>query len=177
MRLMILPLLILPTLAQTAPAPAERGAQLLTPFKMELKQTLMKGLEEGPESAVTLCQQEAPAIARRHSNNGIQMGRSSDKLRSPENRPPAWVEPILSQFQRGELTPVTVEITKETTGYAEPITIAPPCLACHGQQIANETRALLSHYYPEDEATGYQLGQWRGLFWVEFPTESAQKGG
>ncbi|MBY5921191.1 DUF3365 domain-containing protein [Ferrimonas balearica] len=167
MRIFTLTLLLLSGVAHAN----ETGQTLLAPFKQELKQALMAGLEQGPQAALTVCQQQAPEIAQRHSVNGVLMGRSSDKLRNPNNQPPDWVAPILKQFQSGDLSVVTVALDPQTQGYVEPIMIGPPCLTCHGENIAPEIQQSLAEYYPSDQATGYQLGQWRGAFWVSYPTE------
>lgn len=42
----------------------------------------------------------------------------------------------------------------------------PTCLKCHGgaEDIAGGTRAVLAEKYPRDRATGYQLGDLRGMW-------------
>ena len=47
----------------------------------------------------------------------------------------------------------------------------PPCLQCHGtpnQDIAPETLAAIQKLYPDDKATGFKLGDLRGLWRVTF---------
>ena len=53
-------------------------------------------------------------------------------------------------------------------GYVEPIVAQPLCLTCHGKAISEATRAALAERYPDDKATGFEKGDLRGLFWVEF---------
>ena len=36
------------------------------------------------------------------------------------------------------------------------------CLTCHGENLAQPVIDALRQYYPDDMATGYQLGQVRG---------------
>jgi hypothetical protein len=36
------------------------------------------------------------------------------------------------------------------------------CLTCHGQNLSQPVIDALQQYYPDDMATGYQLGQVRG---------------
>ena len=62
---------------------------------------------------------------------------------------------------------LTVELAGGGLGYVEPIRIKPPCLACHGASLAPATADELAERYPEDQATGYKLGELRGLFWAE----------
>ena len=58
-------------------------------------------------------------------------------------------------------------------GRAAPILLAAPvCLQCHGspeKDIAPATMAAIKKLYPEDKATGFQLGDLRGLWRVTFP--------
>ncbi len=54
-------------------------------------------------------------------------------------------------------------------GYVEPITVQPLCLGCHGSTLAPGIADELNELYPDDRATGFAAGDFRGLFWVEFP--------
>ena len=57
-----------------------RGAELLSPFKQELKQALVAGMQEGPLNAISVCRDQAPAIAESLSIEGVQMGSKALKL-------------------------------------------------------------------------------------------------
>jgi hypothetical protein len=61
-------------------------------------------------------------------------------------------------------------------GYVEPITIQPPCLACHGTQLDAAVRQKLAELYPEDRATGFAPGELRGMFWVTVPEGTQDPG-
>ncbi|MBY6186762.1 DUF3365 domain-containing protein [Marinobacter hydrocarbonoclasticus] len=167
----LIPLLSITLLLCSAAEANEAGQQWLAPFKSDLKQALMAGLAQGPEHALSVCRSQAPELARRYSVDGVRMGRSSDKLRNPQNAPPEWVIPVMQQYRSGDLAPVTVALNPERMGYVEPIMIAPPCLQCHGTHLSPSIEQALAEHYPEDQATGYQPGQWRGVFWLEYPTE------
>jgi hypothetical protein len=149
---------------------AQRGAELLLPFKQQLKAALVTGLAEGPASAIRVCREEAPAIAASLSVDGVVMGRTSHRLRSPDNAPPAWAEPMLARYQSGEVkAPAMAVLGDGRLGYAEPITVQPLCLTCHGSQLSAEVSETLARLYPDDAATGFAEGDFRGLFWVEYP--------
>ena len=48
----------------------------------------------------------------------------------------------------------------------------PLCLKCHGQperEIAPSTMEVLRRLYPEDRATGFRLGELRGMWRVDLP--------
>jgi hypothetical protein len=150
--------------------PAARGAELLAPFKSDLKDALMAGMKEGPVAAIGVCSELAPGIAASLSVDGVKMGRSSHKLRNPDNAPPAWLAPIIESYASGddELSPRTVALSHGRTGYAEPIIVQPVCLTCHGSELAVGIAEQVAALYPEDQATGFSAGDFRGVFWVEF---------
>lgn len=47
----------------------------------------------------------------------------------------------------------------------------PFCVQCHGasDELAEGVADVLSEHYPEDEATGYSAGDFRGLIRVTVP--------
>jgi len=147
------------------------GAALLAPFKTELKSALMKGMEAGPVEAISACSVEAPGISARLSVDGVLMGRSSHKLRNYDNATPEWLAPVLRGYADGSMSlePMAMEIEEGRMGYAEPIIVQPMCLACHGESLAPDIAVRISEAYPDDQATGFKAGDFRGVFWVEFP--------
>ena len=150
--------------------PAE-GAALLAPFKAELQSELQKGMQAGPVEAIDACRVAAPGISERLSVDGVRMGRSSHKLRNYNNATPEWLAPILRGYADGStgLEPLAIEIEEGLMGYAEPIIVQPLCLTCHGEEIAPEIATRIAEAYPDDQATGFKAGDFRGVFWVEFP--------
>ncbi len=148
-----------------------RGAELLLPFKRDLKSALVSGLEEGPVSAIGVCKVQAPAIAERLSIDGVEMGRASHRLRNPANQGPAWIGGIMQDYLRSGSSrdPVAISLSGQRIGYAEPIVVQPLCLTCHGQALAPEVARHIEEAYPDDQATGFEIGDLRGVYWVEFP--------
>ena len=146
------------------------GAELLAPFKTELKTALVQGMESGPVQAISICRDEAPRIAAKLSVDGVQMGRSSHRLRNAANAPQGWLAPIVAAYADGshELAPRRVDIGGGRTGYVEPITVQPLCLTCHGTELQPELAARIAELYPDDAATGFAAGDFRGVFWVEY---------
>jgi hypothetical protein len=154
-------------------APHPRGAELLVPFKVELKSALTAGMAEGPVAAISVCRDQAPQIARSLSTGEIRMGRTSHRLRNPENATPEWVTPVLDGYleQTGSREPRTVTLAGSREGYVEPILIQPVCLTCHGPALAEDVAARIAELYPDDQAVGFHEGDFRGVFWVEYPIE------
>jgi hypothetical protein len=149
-----------------------RGAELLAPFKRELKTALTEGLAAGPVEAIGACRLQAPEIATAHSQAGIRVGRTSHRLRNPANAAPEWVAPILVEYiaEASARGPRAVSLANDRTGYSEPIIVAAPCLTCHGETLEPAVAAQISELYPDDSAVGFRLDDLRGAFWVEFAT-------
>jgi len=148
-----------------------RGAELLMPFKQQLKQALLEGLAEGPDSAVAACKVEAPRITAELSADGIALGRSSHKLRNSDNVGPDWVAPILDAYVAAaeDREPRRVSLPEGRVGYVEPILVQPICLTCHGDVQDPVLLERIRTDYPDDRATGFELGDLRGVFWIEYP--------
>ena len=151
--------------------PGPKGAELLAPFKAKLKSALISGMAEGPANAIAVCKTEAPRIAGELSVGGVVMGRSSHKLRNHDNVAPAWASPVIESFAAGDATPIPtgVELGGGRYGYIEPIMTQPLCLSCHGSDLPPDIADKIGELYPNDEATGFSEGDFRGVFWVEFP--------
>ncbi|MEM8815188.1 MAG: DUF3365 domain-containing protein [Pseudomonadota bacterium] len=147
-----------------------QGAAIIKPYKNALQTALREGLADSPLSAVEHCRLEAPALAERYSTENLRVGRSSHRLRNPANAAPDWLEAVLDRYLGDPSTraPLTVELEHGVRGYVEPIVMQPLCLACHGPALAPELEAMIEKHYPDDQATGFEVGDLRGVFWVEF---------
>lgn len=158
----------------TSTADLQRGAEILQPFKRDLQAALQAGLANGAISAIDVCRVEAPAIAARHASASIEVGRSSHRLRNPANAPVDWMMPAMSDYLAGDdLEPRLVRLPDGMVGYIEPIVAQPLCLTCHGESIPPELDDTLAELYPDDQATDFQAGDLRGIFWARFPASAA----
>ncbi len=121
----------------------------------------------GPIAAISVCQKEAPKIAKSVSTeHGLQIGRTGVRLRNPENKPPVWAEALIASRTD---TPTFATLSNGHVSALLPIKLQAQCLMCHGpnEQIAPNIKAQLAKHYPNDQATGFQDGELRGWFWVE----------
>lgn len=152
----------------------ERAAASLQPFKQQLMQALQRGMAQGPQNAIDVCRLEAPAIARRAAGAGIQLGRTSHRLRNPANAPNEWQRRALDHYLGSEdRDSMVMDLGDGRVGYAEPIVTAPLCLTCHGSELSAEVTEALAEHYPSDQATGFSAGELRGIFWVSLPVPDA----
>jgi len=145
--------------------------RLAARFKQDLQAALRAGLAQGPAEAVAACQLRAPEIATSLSREGVRVGRTSHRLRNPSNSPPEWVSPILDAYlaEPSDRAPKSTTLPNGNSGYAEPLLTQPLCLTCHGQVLAPDVAARIRELYPEDEAVGFEVGDLRGVLWVELP--------
>ncbi len=168
-----------PEVAEADPAEAaalERARQLAKAVGGGLKARLTDAMaESGPAGAVRVCAEEAQQITARAIGEGEAAGRASTKLRNPENAGPGWVRTWLAAQgdQAADAAPVA-EVVDAEARVIVPIAVEGVCLTCHGapEAIAPEVTAVLTERYPEDEATGYEVGDLRGALWARVDVTS-----
>lgn len=151
--------------AQYAAAVAARDA--LFNALMERLQTVIK--EQGLAKAIAVCGDEAPQIAQAvGKERGVRIGRTSHKLRNPNNRPPNWAQSLVKAEVK---EPQVLLHSDGRLAVLLPIRLKSQCLVCHGPETAipNEVRTALQERYPNDQATGFREDDLRGWFWVEVP--------
>lgn len=154
-------------MAAAAPSQAELAEQL-KPFKVLLKGALENGLSGGTLSAMEACQLMAPALQTNLTSAVVEVGRASHRPRNPANTVQPWMQAGHQSYLDGsDTSPRRLELADGATGYIEPIYVQASCLQCHGTVLAPEVRDYLTAKYPADQATGFALGDYRGLFWLK----------
>ncbi len=145
---------------------------LMGKLKPEMKGAMMTG---GPVKAMDVCHTKADSISAKVSEQlGFSIKRTSLKPRNSNNAPDAWERAVLVKFEErkalGE-SPKTLEFVDvvENNGqrqvrYMKAIPTRGVCLMCHGSKIAPPISAKIKKLYPEDQATGFKLGDLRGAF-------------
>lgn len=138
----------------------------------ELNRTLQS---RGETAALKSCHLDAINVTQRIGrSSGIAVGRTSDRLRSPTNAPPAWAAPIVARHAGASFVDVhgyVVDLGGGRIGVLQPIRMGRMCLGCHGpaDRLSKGVRAELADRYPVDRAFGFHEGDLRGWFWVEMP--------
>ncbi len=159
-------------LGQVSPQQVQQAQAVLQPLKEQLRDALLDALEAGgPVNAIQVCRLEAPGIAAAQSTGGVRVGRTSHRLRNPANAPAPWMEPLLGAYLEDPAgaAPRAVRIDEATVGYVEPIRLQAMCLTCHGPSVDPSLLEEIRRLYPEDRATGFQVDELRGMFWVTLP--------
>lgn len=142
-------------------------------FSTELKATLKQAISSGGLSqGIMACREQAPLIAAKHSVEGWQIGRRSDKNRNSENKPDLWEQQQLAKFAAAITAgtdPAGLSSSeKNATEYrfSKPILMDTMCLACHGSYLGDDVKSVLKQHYPQDLATGFTPSELRGIFSV-----------
>jgi len=102
---------------------------------------------------------------------GVEVGRTSARLRNPRNAPPDWAKAYVAQTdgkKASQVGPALFDL-RDRVGLLRPIEIRKRCLACHADraEVPESTRAWLDAAYPRDQSFGYALGDLRGFWWAE----------
>jgi hypothetical protein len=151
--------------------------------------SLTKALEEdGIGAALELCSNEAIPLTRMVEaglEHPLSLKRTSLRYRNPENAPDEGEEVALHFFERaiqeeGQAPGSYVQKVSESEyRYYQPLYLGEVCLRCHGalQSMGPDVLRILSERYPQDLATGYQTGDFRGLVRVSVPSEVLESGG
>ncbi len=146
---------------------------LIKSYAGQLKAALAQAIKtDGPIAAIEVCSHKSPQIAHNLSEKSAwTIGRTSLKLRNPASAPDDWERAVLQDFEKrrraGE-DPKTIDHAEwgadGTFRYMKAIPTQEMCLACHGANLRPDVRRQLAEYYPEDQATGYDIGMIRGAF-------------
>lgn len=153
-------------------------------FGAALKNELTTALKEGgPAFAVEVCNTVAPDLSAEFSEApGWEIKRVSSRPRNPENAPDPFEAGVLARLEAAGAPDAIYEWTKRPEGdstfyYFKTIRVAELCLNCHGsvENLAPGLVQTLAEEYPDDLATGYATGDFRGAFvvTVDFPEGAA----
>lgn len=156
----------------------ERGSSITQAVTAALMGKLLPQVQQnGPANAVRFCSVQAiPTADSLAKQEHVTISRISHQNRSPRNiannQELELINSYISQLKAGKpLTPTLVTQSKRTTFYSPIVIQMPTCLKCHGKpgtDISPEVQSVISELYPQDKAVGFESGQLRGLFKVEF---------
>ena len=147
--------------------------------QVQLMELLSKKIKEGDfDHAVNFCSEKAQALTDSIGNaQEVLLKRVSLKNRNPSNKPDSLQAELLEAyaFSAKQGTKLSSNLQLYSNGdsilYNKPIFLASNlCLNCHGAEndLSNEVKQILANKYPNDKATGYALGDFRGLWSVKF---------
>jgi hypothetical protein len=161
---------------------AQQTADRLTGALLGELTTAMK--EGGPIRAIQYCSENAQNLTNAIGKEmGVSVRRVTIKPRNPLDAPDEWEREVLERFdiaaRQGLLkADIHEDAVVKMDGRLvmrsmKPILIKQPCLMCHGtgRDIPKDVEELLNARYPEDMATGYVVGDFRGAVSVIVPLD------
>jgi hypothetical protein len=147
-------------------------------LKSRLQQAIQSG---GLEAGVNECQIAAAPIGLALSQNGWEVGRTALKVRNPNNAADqwereqlAWFSQLLTKAKQDNLAPKrpleTYQYDSESGKFRYMMAIeqGQVCMACHGANVAPSVKQSILEHYPNDQATGFELGELRGAFTLSY---------
>lgn len=159
---------------------AQEGTKIAKQMYAGILSHLQKAIEEqGYYESVRYCNENALRLTDSLSQHfGIKAKRTSLKIRNPKNAPDSLEKKVLEMYATTLSKKPTIIPVKNGIQFFTPIYIAPICLNCHGkpyQDIPDVTMKALQKWYPNDEATNYELYDIRGMWSIFFPSDYRSK--
>jgi len=162
-------------------AALEQGATLADASFKALSYRLQQAMKEGgPAHAVDFCSLNALSIVDSLSNaHGAHIRRTSDRVRAPHDKPNAEeariMQAMLAEWEAGGKEPNiparAMEHGDSVAFYAPIFISSPACLKCHGDfdgSVDASALGMIEERYPDDRATGYELGDLRGMWSIRW---------
>jgi hypothetical protein len=163
------------------------GDSITNAAQAELVGNLQKAIAEGGlTGAIGFCNENAISILERmDSIHSVKIRRVTLKPRNPSDLPDQEEFPIIEAYEYNAEKNIKSDpnIQKINEGevflYTKPISIPNAmCLSCHGEagkEIDKLTMEKLSELYPNDQAKGYKIGDFRGMWSVRIPKKEVVK--
>jgi hypothetical protein len=156
--------------------------KLLQTLKQELLSAIKSG---GPQNAISVCNTRALQLTTQLADSSdlpLNVKRVSSRYRNPANAPDEHelraLEHYRDQLENGDTTGYFIRPANISGiphyDYYKPLFIQPLCLNCHGdpETISAAVSESIDQLYPGDRATGYDIGDFRGLIRVRIADEA-----
>ena len=159
----------------------KKGSDIAGTTFSVLSGQLQKALKSGGlDSAIQYCNLAAmPLVDSLSQIHQAQIRRTSMKVRNPKNSPTLEEKLVLQTFEKNKsegkaLLPIVRTIDENKVAFYAPIQAIDFCLQCHGkvgETLKQDDYALIQQFYPNDKATGYEAGDLRGMWSIQFTTD------
>jgi hypothetical protein len=168
-------------------AALSRGREIVAQAGKALSGVLLEAIRTGGlTNALPLCSVQAiPLTTSLAQANDVQLRRVSHRPRNPANRANEQEIALIKDYE-SKLSadqppqPTTFADGEGAASFYAPIVIKTNlCLNCHGipsETLKPDIIPLVETLYPADEATGFDLGDVRGLWRIDFPPNSLASG-
>ena len=156
----------------------KKGKEIAQATMKELGVNLIKQMKlGGPQVAVPFCNVAAyPLTDKIAKKYNVKIKRTSHKIRNQKNSPNQQEKRVLKAYlealnKKEPLKPVAQKEEDKKIHYYAPIIIQQKCLACHGileKEVTKKTDSTIKTFYPKDKATGFEVGDLRGIWSITF---------
>lgn len=141
-------------------------------FQEELQKELRHAIKTGGyKMAIEICHKRAPKIGEDLGKKfGWKMSRTSLTTRNKNNQPNTREKAVLELFDKMKESGKNInklDWWEEDQGkffYMKAIQVKGICATCHGKNISKSIKDKIDKLYPNDLATGYEIGDLRGAF-------------
>ena len=172
----------IPKVEVKAEVDKEAMTKLADSIAMHAQVTLLSNVASaiekgGTEYAVDFCNTRAMTLTDSIADlYAVNIQRITNKPRNPENYLATakdslvWNRMIRYTQEEGKLPAGSLESDGADYYYYKPIAMGmPTCVQCHGgaNDINPRTKEIINQRYPNDKATGYKTGDFRGLWKVK----------
>ncbi len=155
-----------------------KGKEIGKTTVKKLGSNLMKNMKEGgPSQAIPFCNVAVNPLTEGVAKEyNVSIKRTSHKIRNEKNNPNEKEEEILNQYlaslSKGEkLKPIVSKGKDGKVHFYAPMKLEGKCMACHGtvgKEVTVKTDSLIKSLYPNDKATGFNVGDLRGIVNITF---------
>ncbi len=125
----------------------------------------------GTDYAVDFCNINAVSITDSVADKlKVHIQRLSNKNRNTANAIETQMDSLAWQKIQLDKTPFVERSKAGDIFYYKPISIGmPTCVKCHGSKtdISESTQKIIAQKYPNDKATGYKMGDLRGMWKIK----------
>lgn len=153
----------------------EIGNSIALSTKKTLGKNLQNALQNGGvENAINFCSLNAmPLVDSLSKSFGAEIKRVSLKVRNPNNLPDKLERELLEAYAYQWKDSISLNTNVQVLEgnkylFTKPIFVDNAlCLACHGTYengLLKESDDFIKSKYPKDQATGYQIGDLRGIW-------------
>ncbi len=161
----------------------QQGTIIVAESKKALGANLKAAMGRGGvEEAVGFCNLKALDLTDSLANlYAVEIKRATLKPRNSLNAANVSEAQILSVWQdkldeSQEILPTQFE-EEDKVNFYSPIVMESLCVTCHGvkgESLTPEVEKIISSKYPNDAATGYKVGDLRGLWHISFTKPTIQ---
>jgi hypothetical protein len=146
------------------------GKTLKTQLKAKMKE------DSNGTVAMNFCSTQAQNITQQVNEqlpSHIKVRRTSLGLRNPGNKADATDMKIMKKYQaaikkHSQVAMIPTKIVLgDTTRIYKPLVVSAVCLKCHGENVSPAIASTIKTTYPDDNATGLKLGDFRGVMVAE----------